>query len=147
MPGVPRDVLAHLPTPPGGWPDWVDEAPYVGSRHPGAGNDLSPADGANCQHYAYALLALQGLRVPLHRSSELWADPSLEHPDPARPRDLDLGLWSRDGAAYGAHVGVHVGGQVVHLCAEVGRPAVWTAEEMARRERYQVLVGLVRVPR
>ncbi|GAA3782279.1 hypothetical protein [Streptomyces chiangmaiensis] len=34
---------------------------------------------------------------------------------------------------------------MLHLCAEVGRPAVWEPAEFAARERYRVLVGVKRV--
>jgi hypothetical protein len=61
-------------------------------------------------------------------------------------RPLDLMLFNATADPYGAHVGVRVGeGRVLHLCAEVGRPAVWESAEFAARERYRVLVGIKRV--
>jgi hypothetical protein len=59
---------------------------------------------------------------------------------------LDLVLFNATDDAYGAHVGVWVnGGRVLHLCAEVGRPAVWETKEFAARGRYRVLIGIKRV--
>lgn len=53
------------------------ETPYDATRHPRAAPHRPLAEGANCQLYAYAFLTLFGRHVPAHRSSELWADPTL----------------------------------------------------------------------
>ena len=61
------------------------------------------------------------------------------------PAPLDLLLFSPNDDPYGAHVGVFVGDdRVLHLCAEVGLPAVWRLADFAERERYRVLIGAKR---
>lgn len=102
-------------------------------------------EGANCQLFAYEVLRHFGLAAPALRSSELWADTQTT----ARvlvAQPLDLVLFNATEDAYGAHVGVWVNeGRVLHLCAEIGRPAVWETTEFAARERYRVLIGNKRV--
>jgi hypothetical protein len=122
--------------------------PYKGSRFPGsAAVTARPglAAGANCQMFAYEVLRHFGLAPPALRSSDLWTDTQATvRVSAARP--LDLILFNATDDAYGAHVGVRVHeGRVLHLCAEVGRPAVWEPVEFAARERYRVLVGIKRV--
>lgn len=141
--GVPGEVLARVPA-------HLWAVPYVGARFPG-----SPAvaerpglrAGANCQLFAYAVLDHFGLTAPAVRSSELWEDTEAT----ARVRNagpLDLVLVNATGDPWGAHVGVWVGDeQVLHLCAEIGRPAVWRMSEFAARRRYRVLIGFKRVLR
>ncbi|MGC0422213.1 cell wall hydrolase [Embleya sp. AB8] len=123
--------------------------PYVYARHPQAvtAGDLSA--GANCQLYAYTFLAHHGLHVPPLRSSELWADVAATV-RVTEPAPLDLVLF--DGGprpdrtpGYAAHVGVHLGpDRVLHLCREVGRPAIWSLAEFAARPRYARLLGVKR---
>ncbi|MGW2934399.1 hydrolase [Streptomyces sp. NPDC001156] len=122
--------------------------PYVGSRFPGSpavAARPSLAAGANCQLFAYEVLRHFGLTPPALRSSDLWTDTrATVRVSAARP--LDLMLFNATADPYGAHVGVRVGeGRVLHLCAEMGRPAVWEPAEFAARERYRVLVGIKRV--
>ncbi|MFJ3582181.1 hydrolase [Streptomyces sp. NPDC090127] len=121
---------------------------YVGSRFPGAASVAARpglADGANCQVFAYEVLRHFGLTPPDLRSSELWSDTGATVHVPVADR-LDLVLFNRTADAYGAHVGVHVGDDaILHLCAEVGRPAVWGAADFAARERYAVRLGAKRV--
>jgi hypothetical protein len=132
--------------PVGGWPRWLTDAPYSAAAHPGASDLPALVDGANCQRYAYALLELLGRDVPPHRSSELWGDPRFAHPTRSVAADLDLALFAPTASAWGAHVAVVVGERLVHLCAEVGRPAVWRWSDFAERERYAHAIGFVRVP-
>ena len=154
------DALDRWPQRVPGVPAWVWDAHYDGARHPqavdlraaSAASDPSggPALGANCQLYAYSVLRLTGRQVPPHRSSELWADTALEHPRLGDVEPWDLVLFNRHcehgAAAYGAHVAVYLGGdRLLHLCAELGRPAVWTWSDFAARERYETVVGAVRV--
>lgn len=119
--------------------------PYDGSRYPGAKGATDLRDGANCQRFAFELLRHFGRVVPNFRSSELWEDTA--HTTIAkRLRPLDLVLFSRDGRAWGAHVGVYLGrGQVIHLAKKVGRPAIWTMADFAADSDYRVLVGAKRV--
>lgn len=141
------DPQLELAPPVMGWPDWMWTTPYVGEQHPLA-SDLAPlAHGANCQRYAYAVLALYRRTVPALRSSELWVHDGLQHVSASDVQPLDLVLVNRTADPFGAHVGVHVGADaVLHLCAEAGRPTVWTYAELAARDRYHVLLGWLRVP-
>ncbi|GHD87810.1 hydrolase [Streptomyces naganishii] len=136
-------LLDHLPPT-------LRTVAHAGSRYPGSPAVAARPDlaaGANCQLYAYAVLRHFGLAAPPLRSSDLWADTRATVPV-ARPRSLDLLLFGPTKDPYGAHVGVWAGAdQVLHLCAEVGRPAVWGLAEFAARERYRVLIGFKRVIR
>lgn len=112
-----------LPIPATGWPGWVADAPYVGEAHP-LGTRLGPiGSGANCQRYAYELVAMFGRAVPAVRSSELWAL-DLQHPAREEVRPLDLALFNDTEQAWGAHVAVVTATGLLHLCSEVGRPAL-----------------------
>jgi hypothetical protein len=133
-------------------PDSFWEVRYVGARYPGSPAVLARpglADGANCQLFAYEVLRHFGYDPPDLRSSELWEDSgSTRHVTAPRPLDLVLVNASKD--AWGAHIGVWAGedrgeGQVVHLCAEAGRPALWTLAMFAARPSYRELVGFKRV--
>ncbi|WP_370416579.1 hydrolase [Streptomyces fradiae] len=121
---------------------------YDGARYPGSAAVAARpglAAGANCQLYAYEVLRHFGLTPPELRSSELWSDTEATVQVPV-PRPLDLVLFNSTDRAYGAHVGVHAGDDaILHLCAEVGRPAVWAAADFAARERYRVRLGAKRV--
>jgi cell wall-associated NlpC family hydrolase len=128
-------------------PESVWATPYVGRRFPGSRSVAEKpglADGANCQLFAYEVLRHFGVDVPARRSSDLWAD--TEHTERVHAsRPLDLALFNATGDSWGAHVGVVVGeGRILHLCAEAGRPAVWSAVEFAVRERYRTLLGFKR---
>ncbi|MEE1827049.1 hydrolase [Streptomyces sp. BE20] len=129
-------------------PQLLWDVPYVGARHPGSpavAERPGLAAGANCQLYAYAVLAHFGRVVPPLRSSDLWEDRDATR-RVSTPRPLDLLLFNATDDAYGAHVGVCAGGDtVLHLCAEVGRPVVWRLAEFGARDRYRVLVGIKRV--
>ncbi|MEU7583508.1 hydrolase [Streptomyces sp. NPDC041068] len=102
-------------------------------------------DGANCQLFAYEVLRHFGLAPPTLRSAELWSDTTATaHVTAAQP--LDLLLFNATASAYGAHVAIYAGDHaILHLCAEVGHPAVWGPEDFAARERYGVRVGAKRV--
>lgn len=112
---------------------------YNGARIPDGEYGLEA--GANCQRYAYAVLAHFGIDLPPWRSSELWADQQItvlvETFEP-----LDLLLFSPAGAAFGAHVAVYAGqGQALHLAKSVGRPALWSLDSFAQDPAYRVLLG------
>lgn len=141
------EYLTSWPTPANGWPTWLATVPYLGSAHPrAASSSTSIEDGANCQRYAYAVLAEFGLHVPPVRSSDLLEHPGLVRVDAAELVPLDLVLLNGTVTAYGAHVGIHLAAdQVLHLCAEIGRPAVWSYADFARRHRYRRLVSGIRV--
>ncbi|MDT7664253.1 MAG: hypothetical protein QOD04_3809, partial [Pseudonocardiales bacterium] len=90
--------------------------------------------------------ALFGRRPPPLRSSELWADTAHTTPVDGAPQPLDLLLFNATPDTHGAHVGVWMcDGQVLHLSAEVGVPAVWTLDTFRATDRYAVLVGAKRV--
>lgn len=129
-------------------PDAFWEVRYVGARYPGAPvvrKFPGLEEGANCQLFAYEVLHHFGLAPPELRSSELWADTTATHRVTA-PRPLDLVLFNATRDAWGAHVGVWAGDdQVLHLCGEVGRPALWTLAMFAARPSYRVLIGFKRV--
>lgn len=129
-------------------PDTFWEVRYVGARYPGSpGVRARPGldEGANCQLFAYEVLRHFGLAPPELRSSELWSD-TLTTQRVSVPRPLDLVLVNTTPDPWGAHVGVWAGDdQVLHLCAEVGRPALWSLEMFAARPSYRALVGFKRV--
>jgi hypothetical protein len=136
-------LLAQLPA-------YYRTVRYVGARFPGSlavAGCPGVADGANCQLFAYEVLKHFALDPPMVRSRELWADTHMT----ARvltARPLDLVLFNATNEAWGAHVGVWIGdGHVLHLSAEVGRPAVWPLSEFAERARYRSLIGIKRVLR
>ncbi len=141
-----QDSVRRWPVPLQRWPAWLWQVPYDAGQHPGAQDLRSVREGANCQRFAAAVLELFGLHVPALRSSDLWTDPRLRRITPGNLEPLDLVLFAAEGSAYGAHVGVHlVEDQVLHLCAEVGRPAVWGYGDFAVRARYQKLLGGLRL--
>jgi hypothetical protein len=116
---------------------------YNGSRIPGQDADLSR--GANCQLFAYQLLARNGLAVPAFRSSELWTD-TVHTERVARLEPLDLLLFNRESEAYGAHVAVWLGDdQALHLAKEAGVPEIWRLARFAAEPRYRVFIGAKRV--
>lgn len=124
--------------------------PYVGARFPDScavAEQPGVTAGAHCQLFAYEVLDYFGLAAPALRSNDLWADTQATV-RVARARPLDLVLVNATSEAWGAHVGVWVGDeQVLHLSAEIGRPAVWRMSEFAARTRYRVLIGFKRVAR
>jgi cell wall-associated NlpC family hydrolase len=140
------DYRTSWPTPSTGWPGWLSSVPYVGSRHPLADSPGPIEAGANCQRYAYAVLAQFGLYVPPVRSSELWTHPGITQISREDLRPLDLVLFNANPGPFGAHVGIHMApDQVLHLCAEEGRPVVWGYADFAARVRYAALLGGVRL--
>jgi hypothetical protein len=133
-------VLDALPT-------WMWDVPYVAASHPGAVPREAWRDGANCQLFAYGVLALHGWAVTDLRSDELWFDKECTTvATEAAP--LDLVLFQKDQEPYGAHVGLVVAEDaVLHLCKEVGLPVVWGWDEFATRLRYRVVIGYKRPTR
>lgn len=58
---------------------------------------------------------------------------------------LDLVLFNRTQRAFGAHVGIFVGGdQILHLSKQVGVASVWRLNEFARLPRYSTIIGAKR---
>lgn len=133
LPALLRDV-----------PSWYWDVPYDTARYPGAVPRGELSRGANSQLFAYEVLSTFGITIPDLRSAELWRDTDatvvvLE------PRPLDLVFFHDREQAWGAHVGVVCSDtEVVHLCKEVGRPAVWTFAQFAATPRYANLIGFKR---
>lgn len=127
-------------------PESFADVRYVAQRIPGVENQADLRLGANCQVYAYAFLRHFGLAPPeLLRSSELWAD--TEFTIIADDFQwLDLMLYNKTQAAYGAHVGVYVGdGQVLHLAQAIGHPIVQQHEDLLLEDKYACFIGAKRV--
>jgi len=137
------EVPVGWPTPAAGWPDWLWSVPFDGSQYPGARKAAPIEAGANCQHYAYEVLALFGFTIDRLRSSQLWADTGTTTPVGAGElQTLDLVLFNATPDAYAAHVGVVMpAGQVLHLSREIGRPALWSFTDFSVRPRYASLLG------
>ena len=126
-------------------PGSFQAVPYNGACVPGRVSFSTYASGANCQLFAYALLAHYGISVPPWRSSDLWLDTSIsDRVETLGP--LDLLLWNRTPEAWGAHVGVYLGeGYTAHLSKKVGVPAVWPLERFLEEPGYRVLIGAKRL--
>ena len=129
-----------LSLPPEFW-----AVPYRGEKYPGAPGVSGVADGANCQQFAYSVLRYFGFSIPDFRSSELWDDRVHTDMVDGPLRTFDLLLWNDRPEAWGAHVGLYIGDdRAMHLARSVGRPAVWTLAEFARRTEYRVFIGAKR---
>lgn len=125
-------------------PAWMWDVRYDASRTPDGIPLSALRGGANCQLFAYAVLAANGITVPPVRSSELWLNAS-GRPAVTAPEQLDLVLFNATPDPYAAHVGVVWDDDaVLHLCAEVGRPSIWSYAEFRARSRYATVVGPVR---
>lgn len=128
-------------------PAWVWDVPYTAASYPGAVPRESWREGANCQLFAYGVLALLGWDVTDLRSDELWFDKECTAVV-TEAVQLDLVLFHSDQQPYGAHVGLVVAEDaVLHLCREVGVPVVWGWDEFAARTRYRVVIGYKRPTR
>ena len=132
------DLLATLPS-------HFRTVPYNGACVPDGRHDLS--QGANCQRYAYAVLAQFSIVMPPFRSSELWAD--RDHSAlVSELMPLDLLLFGRHRDPYGAHVAVYAGeGRALHLCRLVGLPAVWPVVDFQQHAQYACYIGAKRALR
>lgn len=120
------------------------DVPYDGDRYPGAVPRGEVHLGANCQLWAYEVLAHVGFAIPDLRSAELWRDTDATRVV-LEPQPLDLVLFHDRAQAFGAHVGVVVSAtEVAHLSKEVGRPAVWTFAQFAATPRFAQLIGFKR---
>lgn len=120
-------------------PIGFQKVPYNGAAIPDGRHDLSA--GANCQRYAYAVLAHFGQSLPPWWSSELWEDTTWTFVVTTL-EPLDLLLFNRTDDPFGAHLGVYSGqGAVLHLAKSIGIPALWPLTEFTQREEYRVLIG------
>jgi hypothetical protein len=125
-------------------PDPYWDVPWDPTRYPGAVPRGELLAGADSNLFAYELLALFGKRIPDLRSAELWRDTDATKVVLV-PEPLDLVLFHDREQAFGAHCGVVCSStEIVHLCKEVGRPAVWTFAQFAATPRYAHVVGYKR---
>ena len=116
---------------------------YNGAAHPLA-RVAGLEEGANCQRFVYALLEHFGYPIAPMRSSELWTDNRFTR-RVDRMRPLDILMFNRNEAAWGAHLALYLGEQrAIHLSREVGHPAIWSLDEFARLPRYRVPLGIKR---
>jgi hypothetical protein len=116
--------------------------PYDGARIPAAGPLPDLTLGANCQLFAYALLAHFGRPVPPFRSSDLWSDTAHTAPVTGPFEPLDLLLFNPTPDPWAAHVAVSLGGeQAIHLSKRAGVPALWSLARFAAESDYRVLIG------
>ena len=126
-------------------PDFFWTVEYNGSNFPRESDAYRLTGGANCQVFAYALLQHFGIAVPPLRSSELWSDTRFTR-RVSDYRPLDLLLFNRTEAAWGAHVALFVGeNKAIHLSAATVTPALWQLEDFALQDEYAVLLGGKRV--
>ena len=119
---------------------------YNSQRIPEVADPSNLALGANCQLYAYELLRYFGKHPPSLRSSELWSDNLYTKEIAVYEEVLDLMLYNKTPAAYGAHVGVYVGdGMVLHLSSAIGYPVIQKHTELLAQEKYACFIGAKRV--
>lgn len=126
-------------------PQQFFEVEYKGSRIPGTENPSNFKQGANCQVFAYELLKHNGINIPNFRSSELWEDTIYtEKVEIIKP--LDILLYNSENKAYGAHVGVSIGNNMlIHLSAENNKAEIISQEDMLRKNKYCIFIGAKRV--
>jgi len=101
--------------------------------------------GANCQLFAYSLLAHFGVSIPSFRSSNLWEDETFtEKVDD--PQAFDIMLFHKTPESWGAHVGLCIGEQkIIHLSKEVGVPEIKEYNRMGESDMYKYYIGCKRV--
>jgi hypothetical protein len=137
---MPRTLdLAESPFP---IPERFHAVRYNGARYPGTGGGLEL--GANCQKFAYEFIRHFGYEIADFRSSGLWEDTAYTRAlgDSEELKALDLVLFNRNREAWGAHVGVSLGGGLVlHLSKGVGGPAIWHLDRFAGCLEYACLIG------
>ena len=126
-------------------PSQFQKTHYNAHILPKEGKPLDLSVGANCQVYAYAVLTHFGKHPPLLRSSQLWTDQCQTIPVTIL-QPLDLMLYNKTAAAYGAHVGVHIGNdQVLYLSLDLGLPTIQTHQRLLSQKKYAHFIGAKRV--
>ncbi len=125
-------------------PPWFWDVPYVGGHYPGGVPREALRTGANCQLFAYEVLAVHGFAVADLRSDDLWLD-TASTAQVSVPQPLDLVLFRGIAIRTAPISGLVVADdEVLHLCKEVGRPALWPWSAFAARPRYAVVIGYKR---
>ncbi|MEL7530821.1 MAG: hydrolase [Bacteroidota bacterium] len=119
---------------------------YRASRIPGVANAADLSLGANCQLYAYQILASKGYELPDFRSSELWEDETFTLKVHQDFRPLDIMLYHRRPESFGAHLGLYWGeGRVLHLSKSNGRPKLELHSTLLQEEKYAYFIGAKRL--
>lgn len=119
---------------------------YHASRIPGVENAADLSLGANCQLYAYQILASKGYEIPDFRSSELWEDETFTLKVYQDFLPLDIMLYHRKQESFGAHVGLYWGeGRVLHLSKSNGRPKLELHSSLLEQEKYACFIGAKRL--
>jgi len=126
---------------------------YNGSMHPRNFKFLESKeycknmdDGANCQTFVYEILKqATPWFVPDFRSDELWNDIKYtEKVEVLEP--LNILLFNKNEDSYGAHIGIYVGNnRVLHLCKEIGFPAIWDLKQFESNDKYRIFIGSKRL--
>ena len=120
--------------------------PYDATQYPGSPVKKDISQGANCQRFVYELLRHFGKPLPPFRSRELWEDRTYTLNVSGEWKPLDLFLWNNKPEAYGAHVGLYMGGnQVIHLSKRVGFPEIRETEYFSDLPAYRFFIGAKRV--
>lgn len=126
-------------------PQYFFAVNYQVERIPGVNNQSDLSLGANCQVFAYELLRVNGLAVANDRSSELWGDECYSK-RVTEFEPLDLMLYSPNGEAFGAHVGVYIGdGNIIHLSLQNGQSEIIPHLRMLDNIKYSSFVGAKRI--
>ncbi len=127
-------------------PAFFFDIPYKGACYPGSPKVGDFREGANCQVFAYQLLAHFGYPLlPDFRSSELWDD--VQHTTKVTTiAPFDLLFWNSSAQTWGAHIGVALGdGTAIHLARAQGRAAIWPLERFGETPAYSFFLGAKRV--
>ncbi len=126
-------------------PNKFKEVEYNELRIPGVKNQSDLSLGANCQVFAYELLAYFNIYPPQFRSSELWNDKTYTKLV-NNMKKLDILLYNKTLDSYGAHVGVYIGNEkVIHLSQSIGKPEIIDHKELLLRTKYKFFLGAKRV--
>jgi hypothetical protein len=119
---------------------------YNYDRYPGVEDQANFSQGANCQVFSYELLAINGVRAPNLRSSNLWEDSEYTIKVEGDIKPLDLLLFNRISDPYGAHMAVSLGGEdLIHLAMHNEVAEISTINELCKLDKYKVFLGAIRV--
>ncbi len=125
-------------------PENFHKVPYKADCFPGSDKSKDIANGANCQYFAYELIRHYGRVIPDFRSSDLWED-TTHTSIVADLQPLDLILLHKTQNAWGAHVGVYVGNNlIIHLSKNIGFPIIENLESVMQQPQYCCFIGAKR---
>jgi len=119
---------------------------YNAKQIPGSKVDIFE-NGANCQLFAYSLLAHFGYHIPPLRSSDLWEDQEFtETVNGSAFKPFDIMLYHKKPEAWGAHVGLFIGNNtVLHLSQEIAKPEKREHHRFKELDRYKFFIGAKRL--